>query len=212
MKLKVCGLSKTVEVETCVENKVNYCGFILNYPKSHRFISADKAKALTNIEKKETKYVGVLVSPTDKEIEAFSKLNFDFLQLYGDYNNKSLAYIKKKFNKKIIASIQVKKKSDIEIYKKIEKEADIILWDSSGYAESLDWNYQWIKNVSTDVEKMIAGNITTEKLNDLRNLADIVDVSGALETNKVKDINKIKNFISEVKRINYENKEKSPFN
>ena len=123
-----------------------------------------------------------------------------------------MAYIKKKFNKKIIASIQVKKKSDIEIYKKIEKEADIILWDSSGYAESLDWNYQWIKNVSTNVEKMIAGNITTEKLNDLRNLADIVDVSGALETNKVKDINKIKNFISEVKRINYENKEKSPFN
>ncbi len=153
-----------------------------------------------------------MVSPTDKEIETFSKLNLDFLQLYGDYNNKSLAYIKKKFNKKIIASIQVKKKSDIEIYKKIEKEADIILWDSSGYAESLDWNYQWIKNVSTNVEKMIAGNITTEKLNDLRNLADIVDVSGALETNKVKDINKIKNFISEVKRINYENKEKSPFN
>jgi len=76
------------------------------------------------------------------------------------------------------------------------------LWDSSGYAESLDWNYQWIKNVSTNVEKMIAGNITTEKLNDLRNLADIVDVSGALETNKVKDIVKIKNFITEIKRIN----------
>ena len=36
---------------------------------------------------------------------------------------------------------------------------------------------------------MIAGNITKDKLSDLSKLADIVDVSGALETNKVKDIN-----------------------
>ena len=52
---------------------------------------------------------------------------------------------------------------------------------------------------------MIAGNITISKLNELVGLADIVDVSGALETNKVKDINKIKKFITEVKKIKYEN-------
>ena len=49
---------------------------------------------------------------------------------------------------------------------------------------------------------MLAGNITVEKLKDLVNLADIIDVSGALETNKVKDINKIKKFITEIKKIN----------
>ena len=37
------------------------------------------------------------------------------------------------------------------------------------------------------------------------NLADIVDVSGALETNKVKDIDKIKKFVKEIKEINDEN-------
>jgi phosphoribosylanthranilate isomerase len=52
---------------------------------------------------------------------------------------------------------------------------------------------------------MVAGNITINNLNELVNLADIVDVSGALETNKVKDINKIKKFIAEIKKINYEN-------
>ena len=51
MKLKVCGLSNPLEVEFCVNNEVNYCGFILNYPKSHRFISRDKAKNLTEIYK-----------------------------------------------------------------------------------------------------------------------------------------------------------------
>ena len=45
---------------------------------------------------------------------------------------------------------------------------------------------------------MIAGNITKDKLSHLSKLADIVDVSGALETNKVKDINKIKEFIMHV--------------
>ena len=52
MKVKVCGLSTTEQVKTCVNLGANYCGFILNYPKSHRFIQLEKAKELTNIEKK----------------------------------------------------------------------------------------------------------------------------------------------------------------
>jgi len=59
-----------------------------------------------------------------------------------------------------------------------------------------------LKPVSTKVEKMIAGNITFDKIKNLVNLADTIDVSGALETNKVKDINKIKKFITEIKKFN----------
>ena len=205
MKLKVCGLSKPVEVETCVKNGVDFCGFILNYPKSHRFISLDKAKNLTEIHKENPNFVGVLVKPTEEELANFSKLNLDYFQLYGDYNVEDLKKIKKKFNKKIISSIQVKTKDDVDNYKKIEDGSDIILWDSSGYDESLSWDYNWIKHISTKVEKMVAGNISIEKLNDLMDLSDIIDVSGALETNKVKDINKIKDFIIKIKKINHEN-------
>ena len=205
MKLKVCGLSKKIEVEECVANKVDYCGFILNYPKSHRYVSFDDAKKLTSINKQETKYVGVLVKPNENELETFSKLNFDYFQLYGIFSEETLSYIKSKFKKKIICSIQVKNKLDIDKYKKIEKCSDIILWDSSGYEQSLSWDYNWLKSVSTNVEKMVAGNITTEKLSELKNLTDIIDVSGALETNKIKDLNKIKNFVLKIKRINNEN-------
>ena len=102
MKLKICGLSKPIEVETCVNNNVNYCGFILNYPKSHRFISQDKARDLTNIDKMNSKFVGVLVKPTEEELKNFSKLNFDYFQLYGNYTNEDLKKIKNKFNKNII--------------------------------------------------------------------------------------------------------------
>jgi phosphoribosylanthranilate isomerase len=205
MKLKVCGLSNPLEVEFCVNNEVNYCGFILNYPKSHRFISRDKAKNLTEIYKANSKFVGVLVEPTEEELNNFSKLDFDYFQLYGNYNVEKLNKIKKKFNKKIIATIQVKKRDDVNNYKQIENGSDIILWDSSGYEKSLNWDYNWIKLISTKVEKMIAGNITINKLNELVGLADIVDVSGALETNKVKDINKIVKFMNEIKKINHEN-------
>ena len=205
MKLKVCGLSSKIEVETCVSLNVNYCGFILNYPKSHRYISFNKAAKLTNINKKKTKYVGVLVDPTEKELINFSKLNLDYFQLYGNFDSYKLLKIKEKFKKQIISSIQVRKKEDIDKYKLIENNSDIILWDSSGYEESLSWDYNWIRPIAIKVEKMVAGNISIDMLNNLKGLADIIDVSGALETNKVKDIIKIKNFITEFKKINHAN-------
>ena len=205
MKLKVCGISNPIEIETRVSLNVNYCGFILNYPKSHRYISFDKAKMLTNINKRNTKYVGVLVKPTELQLNKFSQLNLDYFQLYGNFHPEELLSIKKKYKKKIITSIQVKKKKDIDKYKLIENDSDVILWDSSGYEESLSWDYDWLKTVSTKVEKMVAGNITIEKIRNLVNLADTIDVSGALETNKVKDIDKIKKFTAEIKKISNEN-------
>ena len=205
MKLKVCGLSNSLEVETCVSLNVNYCGFILNYRKSHRYVSLDRARSLTNINRQNTKYVGVLVKPTNEELNQFSKLNLDYFQLYGNFNSKEIIKIKEEFKINIISAIQVKKENDINDYKLIEKASDIILWDSSGYDESLSWNYSWLKPISTKVEKMIAGDITIDKIKDLNGLADSIDVSGALETNKVKDINKINKFTNEIKKISHEN-------
>jgi phosphoribosylanthranilate isomerase len=205
MKLKVCGLSNPIEIETCVSLNINYCGFILNFPKSHRHISFNKASELTKINKGKTKYVGVLVEPTIEQLNRFSELNFDYFQLYGNFHPDELMNIKEKFKKKIISSVQVKKKQDIDNYKIVESNSDIILWDSSGYEESLSWDFNWLKTVSTKIEKMVAGNITIDKIKNLVNLADTIDVSGALETNKVKDIKKIKEFTAEIKKVSYEN-------
>jgi len=212
MKLKICGLSNPIEVDTCVSHHVDYCGFILNYPKSHRSISLERAKNLTNINKGNTKFVGVLVNPTEEELITFSKLNLDYFQLYGNYDSIKLKKLKEKFKKKIITTIQVKNKDDVNKYKLVESESDIILWDSSGYEESLSWDFNWLKSIPVKTKKMIAGNITIDKLENLVELTDIVDVSGALETNKVKDINKIKKFTKKIKIINDANKKKYSFN
>ena len=110
MELKVCGLSKPIEIETCINNGVEYCGFILNYPKSHRYISFDQAKELTGINKKNSQYVGILVNPSDAELDKYSKLNLDFFQIYGNYNSESLNKIKKKLIKKLYLLYKLKKK------------------------------------------------------------------------------------------------------
>ena len=204
MKVKICGLTTADQVKTCINNGANYCGFILNYPKSHRYIQFAKAKELTNIKKINTKYVGVLVNPKNSELEKFSKLNIDYFQIYGNFHHKSILEIRNKFKKKIIVALQVKNRKDVMGYKEFQSIADIILWDSSGLEKSLEWNFNWIKSVPKNVVKMIAGNIDSQKLEKISKLADIVDVSGALETNKVKDILKIKNFLKIINKIKNE--------
>ena len=199
MQVKICGLSHPEEVNFCVKYRADFCGFILNYPKSHRFISFEQAKLLTNLKKKDTKFVGVLVNATEKELKIYSQLNFDYFQLYGNYESEDLIKIKRTMNKKIIIALQIKNQRDVDNYKKFINIADIILWDSTGLEKSVGWDFDWIRNIPDGVTKMIAGNINFENLEKVSKIADIVDVSGALETNKVKDISKIKKFLDKVR-------------
>ena len=99
-------------------------------------------------------------------------------------------------------SLQIKQEKDILKYKIYEEVADIILFDSSGLHQSLSWNYKWISQVPSHITKMLAGNINIDMLENLKEITDIVDVSGALETDKVKDLSKIKNFLNKIKQIN----------
>ena len=202
MQVKVCGLKTAKQVESCVEYGASFCGFILNYKKSHRFIDYQTADYLTKINKKNTSYVGVLVDPTINEIQKFAGLNIDYFQIYGELDIDQISSIKSKFNKKIIIALQIKEEKDVLKYKVYENSADIILFDSSGLHKSLNWNYNWIKSVPSSVTKMLAGNINVDMLENLKKITDIVDVSGALETDKVKDIIKIKTFLEKVKKIN----------
>ncbi len=202
MQAKICGLKTAEQVECSIKYGANFCGFILNYKKSHRFIDYQTADKLTTIDKKNSAYVGVLVNPTTDELKTFSKLNLDYFQIYGDLTGEEIALIKSKYNKKIIMALQIKEERDVLKYKTYEDTADIVLFDSSGLHQSLSWNYNWIKTVPSSITKMLAGNINMDMLQNIKDITDIVDVSGALETDKVKDIIKIKTFLERLKQIN----------
>ena len=83
--------------------------------------------------------------------------------------------------------------------------ADIILFDSKGYEKSISFDHQLIKNLKMNKELMLAGNIQIEdNIENLKEIADILDISGGLETSGLKDISKINIFLNKVKQINDE--------
>jgi Phosphoribosylanthranilate isomerase len=52
---------------------------------------------------------------------------------------------------------------------------------------------------------MVAGNIKiNDSLDNLKKIADIIDISGGLETDGLKDISKIEIFLNRIKNFNYE--------
>ena len=57
-----------------------------------------------------------MVNPDEYILEKIKNINFDFYQLY-DVTPKKTELIKKKYNKKIITSLTVENKKDVEKYK-----------------------------------------------------------------------------------------------
>ena len=114
--------------------------------------------------------------------------------------------IKQKYNKKIIVAITVKNQNDVTKYLDYNECADILLFDSKGYEKSISFDHQLIKNLNIDKKLMLAGNIQIEdNLESYKKIADIVDISGGLETSGLKDISKINIFLNKIKQIKNEN-------
>ena len=84
MKSKICGISdsKTLIHLTNHSYPPQYIGFIVNYPKSKRFVPYEKLKQILNIDKKKSKYVAVLVKPNENILEEIKNLPFDYYQIY----------------------------------------------------------------------------------------------------------------------------------
>ena len=206
LKTKICGVSdsKTLNFIINHSNPAQFIGFIVNYPKSRRNVNTEKLKELLKIDKKNSLYVAVLVNPDNKILEKIKDFPFDYYQLY-DCDPLQVHSIKKIYKKKIITAISVKNYEDVIKYKLYADTTDIYLFDSKGYEKSMSFDHKLIENLNLDKEIMIAGNIqVNDNLEDYKKIADIIDISGGLETAGVKDISKIEIFLNKIKDLNYE--------
>ena len=207
MDAKICGIkdSETLNYIVNHKNPPKYIGFITNYPKSKRYIEYEKLKNLISIDKKKINFVSVLVNPDNETLEKIKDLNFDFYQLYNVSPEKT-KMIKEKYKIKIITALTIENINDVEEYKKFESISEIILFDSKGYEKSVGFEHELLNNVSTKVNKMLAGNIQyDDKLDKYSKITDIIDISGSLETSGEKDISKIKIFLENISKIKNEN-------
>ena len=206
MKTKICGICdpSTLKYITNHPYPPDYIGFIVNYKKSKRFVEFNDLKKLVEIDRKKSKYVAVLVKPTDMEIKKISTLPFDYYQIY-DLKNNEIKLIKEKYKINIIVAITVKDKKDVLTYNSYKNVADIFLFDSKGYEKSMSFDHKLIKDLRSNTEIMLAGNIQIDDdLENYNKITDIIDISGGLETSGLKDISKINIFLNKIKQIKNE--------
>ena len=204
LKCKICGVSDSKTLNYIVDHKFppNFIGFIVNFKKSKRYVNKDSLKDLLKINKKNCFYVAVLVNPDQNILEEIKNLPFDYYQLY-DCDPIKIKSIKEKYNKKIIVAITVENLEDVNKYKMFSDIADIYLFDSKGYEKSMSFNHNLIKNNKFDKEVMLAGNIQlNDNIENYKKIADIIDISGGLETSGLKDISKIEIFLNKIMKIN----------
>tara|TARA_B100000965_G_scaffold150860_1_gene125388 strand:- start:61 stop:690 length:630 start_codon:yes stop_codon:yes gene_type:complete len=205
--LKICGVSDLETLKFIVEHPYppQFIGFITNYKKSKRYVEFNKLKELLNISKKGINFVSVLVNPDDSILEKIKNLNFDYYQLYN-VNPELTKSIKEKYNIKVISALTINSEEDVDRYKEYENISDIILFDGKGYEKSFGFEHKLLNNVPNTIEKMLAGNIQyNDELDKFAKIADIIDISGSLETKGKKDISKINVLLENVNKIKNEN-------
>ena len=207
LKSKICGVSDFNTLEYIVNHNYppQFIGFIVNYPKSKRYVNIKKLKEIFEIDKKKSLYVAVLVDPEKKILEEIKNLPFDYYQIYN-CNSDKIKSIKKTYNKKIIVALTIENSRDVQNYKLFEDVSDIYLFDSKGYEKSMSFDHSLIKDIQFNKDVMIAGNIQiNDNLEKYKKIADIIDISGGLETSGLKDISKIEIFLNKLKDLNNDN-------
>jgi phosphoribosylanthranilate isomerase len=203
---KICGISDLDTLNFIINHfyPPQFIGFICNYKKSSRYVEVQKLNELLKLDKKKSKFVAVLVKPDEDILEKIKHLPFDYYQVY-DCTADEIKEIKQKYNKKIITALTIKDETDVKKYQLFSEVTDIYLFDSKGYEKSMAFDHALIEKIKINKPLMIAGNIQiNDNLENYKKIADIIDISGGLETSGVKDKSKIDIFLNKVEQVHNE--------
>ena len=196
-KIKLCGLSRQCDIEWANELKPDYIGFVFA-KKSKRYVSPEKAKALKSLLFPDIKAVGVFVDePIGNIAKLLSDNIIDLAQLHGSEDEEYITRMKALTDKPVIKAFRIKNENDITSAKNCK--ADFILLDSgAGTGRSFNWNL--LENI--DRPYFLAGGLYPENveiaIDTLSPFA--VDVSSGIETDNLKDKNKMTAFVNAVRK------------
>ena len=200
MKIKICGLNPTRDVQTCINLKVDFLGFVF-YNKSPRNIDLKEIDVLKKYNPKSSLFVSVCVNPTDKFIKENILGNFDYIQLHGSETLKRVKEIKK-MGIKVIKAIKVKEHKDIALHENYKDIADLILFDSTSMEKSQSIPKDLLQKLPKGKKFGLAGAINLENVQEYCQLGfNFLDLSSGLERENFKgykDHLKIKNFINKI--------------
>ena len=203
MKIKTCGLFREEDINYANELKPDYIGFV--FAESKRKVGVEKAYNLKNKLDKEIKSVGVFVNDNlDFILNLVKDKIIDIIQLHGNEDNDFLDNLKTKTNAKIIKFIPVENSESI--LNSLNIISDFILLDNlkGGAGKTFNWNYlkeafELNNNLKKEFNKkyFLAGGLNKENIGEaLKFNPYCVDLSGGLETDGIKDYEKMKYIIN----------------
>ena len=217
-KVKMCGISKVETIPAVVEAKPDYMGLV--FAPSKRQVTVDQAKTLVEELHKqytkrynngaeqsnndEIKTVGVFVNETlDNLVSIATEANLDVVQLHGDEDEAFIQSLKERTNVEVWKAVQIRSAADAETWS--DSSADMLLFDAyhkderGGTGEVFDWS------CLDEFERpfMLAGGIdSTNVARAIRTVRPYgIDISSGIETDGVKDDEKIKAFTNIVRTI-----------
>ena len=202
MRVKICGLHPARDAQLCIDLGVDFLGFVF-YAKSPRNVNIKDIEILKSYNKLNSKFVAVTVDPTDEFIKEFVLKNFDYIQLHGSETKERIKAIKS-MGLKIIKTVKIKDEADIEEYKNYEN-ADIILFDTPGMEQSIEFPKDLILKLPRGERYALAGSISQNNIKNIKDLGvTFCDLSSNLETDAeigYKDHLKIIKFINKLNEI-----------
>lgn len=199
VKIKICGLRRLEDIETVNYCRPDYAGFIVNFPKSFRSVTAEELNELTAKLDKNITAVGVFVNaPEELPAQLLNEGIIGMAQLHGQEDEDYIRRLRKLTRKPLIKAFSVKSEDDIK--KAVKSSADYILLDqgSGGTGQAFDWTL--IREMNRPF--FLAGGIGPDNLE--RAIQKIhpyaVDLSSSVETDRWKNPEKIRRVVDIVRQ------------
>ena len=189
-KIKICGLKRQEDITYVNEAKPDYCGFIIEFPKSSRNVTGALVRELTAKLNPDIIPVGVFVNAAPERVE---ELLLDgtihIAQLHGQEDEAYIRRIQKNTGHQVIKAFSVKTAQDIE--NALKSPADYILLDQGG--DGTGQTFDWSLIPEIDRPFFLAGGLGADNLETaVRTIHPYaVDLSSSVETDGMKDRDKI---------------------
>lgn len=188
--IKTCGLFRAEDIEAVNEARPDFAGFIVNFPKSHRSVTPEQVKEFRKQLRMDIETVGVFVNEDPEVIEDLvDECAISIVQLHGQEDEAYLRNLRQICDTPIIQAFTVSSPEDVE--RALQSSAEVILLDSGqGSGKQFDWSL--LQGIQRPF--MLAGGLTPETIPEA--IAAVhpwaIDISSGIETDKLKDPEKIK--------------------
>lgn len=198
MKVKICGLSRPADIEAVNQYLPDYAGFIINFPKSHRNCTPEQVQALHAQLSDSIPAVGVTVNQPLETVAALLEQGvIDIAQLHGQEDESYIDELKRRTGKPVWKAFRIRSADDLDAAR--ASSADMILLDNGyGTGETFDWTL--VRDIGRPF--ILAGGLCEDNIDDAAKMQpDAMDISSGVETNRVKDPEKIRTLIERIRSI-----------